>query len=147
MSKTQILIHTVFGTKNRRPTLKLEIRKTIYKYIDGILNNLDCHLIRINGIEDHIHLLLEIPSTKALADIMKKVKQSSSHWINESHILPSFEAWGKGYFAVSISPTDKEQCRQYIMNQEHHHKSKTYIEEIKPMIEELGMAWYDEEWK
>ena len=77
---------------------------------------------------------------------MKKVKQSSSHWIKENRIFPEFDGWGKGYFAVSVSPKDKEICRQYILNQEEHHKSSEYVSELKSMIEDLGLQWYDEEW-
>ena len=146
MSKTQIICHFVFGTKNRRATLRKENRRDLYKYIYGILKNLGCYLIRINGIEDHVHILTEIPPTVAVSEIMKKVKQSSSHWIKETWIFPDFEGWGKGYFAVSVSPEAKEQCRQYIINQEEHHKRGNYIDEMKVMVEELGMNGYEDEW-
>lgn len=147
MSKTQILCHFVFGTKNRKATLDKEKRKDLYKYIYGVLNNLNCSLIRINGTEDHIHILAEISPTISISEIMKKVKQSSSHWIKETWLFPSFEGWSKGYFAVSISPKDKEICRQYIINQEEHHKNKGYIDEMKFLIEDLGLLWYEDEWK
>ena len=146
MSKTQIICHFVFGTHRRRGTLIKERRRELYKYIYGILNNLGCYLIRINGIEDHVHILTEVNPSIAVSDIMKKVKQSSSHWIKENRIFPEFDGWGKGYFAVSVSPKDKEICRQYILNQEEHHKSSEYVSELKSMIEDLGLQWYEEEW-
>ena len=116
----------VFGTKSREYTLEKEKRRELYKYIYGILNNQNCHLIRINGIEDHIHLLFETPPTTAVADIVKKIKQSSAHWLKETRLLPHFDGWGRGYFAVTVSPGDVEPCKNYIINQEEHHKGKRF---------------------
>ena len=147
MSKTQLIYHIVFGTKNREYTLEKEKRRELYKYIFGILKNLDCHLIRMNGIEDHIHILLETPPSISLSDLVKKIKQSSSHWLKETGLLPLFVGWGRGYFAVTVSPCDIETCKNYIINQEEHHKGKCFYQELKSMIEELGLDWHDDELK
>ena len=147
MSKTKITCHFVFGTKNRRATLISEKRFEVYKFMHGILKNLGCHPIKINGIEDHVHILTEISPTISISDILKKVKQSSSHWIKETNLIPFFQGWGRGYFAVSVSPQHVVACSQYIKNQELHHRGKAYADEIKSLIEELGMEWFPNEWE
>ena len=146
MSKTQILCHIVFGTRLRRMTLVKEHRHELYKYIFGILDHLNCSLVRINGIEDHVHILMELHPTQALSEVVKKVKQSSSHWIRETHVFADFDGWGSGYFAVSVSPADKESCRQYIINQAEHHRGEAYAEELREMLARHGMQWYEDEW-
>ena len=146
MSKTNIIIHFVFGTKNRKRVILSENCRELYKYIYGILTNLECHIIRINGIEDHVHILTEINPSISIADIMKKVKQASSHWLKQNILFPDFNGWGRGYFAVSVSPEHKEDVRQYIINQEIHHKGIEYVDELQSMILGHGMEWYDDEW-
>ncbi|MCH5247978.1 MAG: IS200/IS605 family transposase [Muribaculaceae bacterium] len=147
MSKTRILCHIVFGTKSRKFTLLAEKQWEIYKYINGIISHLGCHLIQINGIEDHIHILADISPIISLSELLKRIKQSSSYWIKENNILSGFDGWSKGYFAVSISPRDIDSCKRYIANQKEHHKGVVYTDEIKSFISKLGMEWFDEEWQ
>lgn len=97
-------------------------------------------------MEDHVHLLVDVAPTIAIADLLKSIKWGSSKWIKETHIFPYFEGWGKGYFAVSISPGDKESCGRYIKNQELHHRGLPYQEELKSFVEKLGMEWYEDDW-
>lgn len=146
MSKTLLLCHVVFCTKRRMKTIPLSKREELYKYICGILSKLGCRLIRINGVEDHVHILFEQKPTLSLSEIMKAVKQSSSFWLNNNKIFPNFEGWGSGYFAVTVSPTAKETCKRYIMNQELHHKGDGFVGEIESMIKKAGLVWMEDEW-
>lgn len=97
-------------------------------------------------MSDHVHLLLELHPTIAPADLIKKIKQSSSFCMKGNPNHPMFEGWGKGYFAVSVSPEDKESCRQYIIQQEEHHAGKEYSEELQTLVQQHGMEWYEDEW-
>ena len=147
MSKTQLLCHVVFCTKDRAKTIPLTKREELYKYIYGILNSLGCYLVRINGMEDHIHILFELKPTLSLSETMKTVKQSSSFWLKDNQIFSDFEGWGRGYFAVSVSPTAKESCRRYIMNQELHHRGEGFVGELESMIKKIGLEWFEDEWR
>lgn len=147
MSKVCILCHVVFGTKNRERTINPERKRELYNYFYGILNKKKCLVSRINGMEDHVHLLFELHPSVALADIVKILKQGSSNWIRKEWVFPMFRGWGNGYFAASIGMDGKEACRQYIMNQELHHKKCGYKEELQNALKSMGMEWYDDEWK
>ncbi|MDE6395855.1 MAG: IS200/IS605 family transposase [Muribaculaceae bacterium] len=81
MSKTRLIHHIVFATKHRKPAINKENKRKLYAYIYGIITNHKCFLLRINGIEDHIHILVDLHPTVAVANLVKEIKQYSSHWI------------------------------------------------------------------
>ena len=147
MSKTIILCHVVFGTKFRDPTILPSRTHELYKYIYGLITIRKCKVIRINGIEDHVHILLDLHPSVALAELVRAVKQSSSNWIKEEGIFPKFEGWAVGYYAASVSYGDKESCRQYIISQEEHHKHIGFREEMESAIKSVGLVWYEDDWK
>ena len=145
MSKTHIYCHIVFGTKNRERILFSDKKKDIYKYIWGIIKKKKSTLIRINGGEDHIHILLDLHPSVALAEMVRDIKTSSSHWIQETRKLIYFDGWGREYYASSVSPSDVEACKQYIISQEKHHKVQKYETEIKNLAQKWGMNWYEDD--
>src|SRR3990172_2836421 len=87
---TQILYHIVFSTKDREPCLDADNRPNLFRDIWGIINKHHCHLYRINGVQDHIHILSSLHPTVALADLVKNIKLGSSSWIKESGAFPLF---------------------------------------------------------
>ena len=93
----QIFYQLVFGTKNRKPTITKAHDEELYKYIGGIIKNKNCKLYRINGIEDHIHILSDLHPTVCLSDYVKDIKVASSLWMKESGMFPAFESWQDGY--------------------------------------------------
>ena len=97
MSKTQILLHIVFTTKYRLQTIPLLHKRELYRYIYGIIRNYHCHTLRINGMTEHVHILLDLNPTVALADLVKKIKQSSSVWMKINPYFNLFEGWNTGY--------------------------------------------------
>lgn len=147
MSKALLLCHIVFGTKYRKRTIPYASKEDLYRYICGVARNLHCKIICINGIEDHIHILMEITPTLSVADIIKKIKQSSSHWLKNNKNFADFEGWGKGYFAVSVSPDKMNSCIEYIQGQELHHKTKNYTDELYKFIDGCGLEWFEDEWQ
>lgn len=147
MSKTCILCHIVFGTKKRKSTVPTLSKPLLYPYISGIIKGKHCILLSINGMPDHIHLLIDLNPTVCLSELVRAVKQSSSNWIKERrHSFPLFEGWGKGYYAASVSPKLKEACKTYIHNQELHHGGEGFVNELKYLIENTGLQWYEDEW-
>ncbi len=133
---TRIYYHIVFSTKYRDPCLTIENREKLFKYIWGIINKKDCHLYRINGVEDHIHILTDLKSNISLADFVKDIKVASSIWIKNQNIFPAFEGWQEGYAAFTCGSNDKDMIINYIKNQEVHHRKRTYLEEVERFLEE-----------
>ncbi len=140
---TQIYYHIVFGTKNRKSCLKRENRDNLFKYIWGVLRNKDCHLYRINGVADHLHIFTHLHPSIALADLIKDIKLSSSEWIKKESLFPLFPGWQEGYAAFTASEKEKDRIINYIKNQEEHHRKKSFREELKELLEEAGIE-YDE---
>jgi len=132
---TQILYQIVFSTKNRERVLEKENRSALLKYIWGILNKNNCHLYRINGVEDHLHLITHIHPSVALADLVKNIKIASSGYINENGLFKSFIAWQEGYGGFTYSIKEKSRLIEYVKNQEEHHKIISFRDEF---IELLG---------
>ena len=121
MSKVIALYHIVFCTYERHMTIPEESKRELYRYIFGILRNNGCHLWRMNGIGNHIHILISLPSTISLATLVQKVKQSSSLWLKNNPLFPHFYKWAKEYYAATISFREREGVIEYIRNQEEHH--------------------------
>ena len=133
---TQILYQIVYSTKFREKTLGAKNRKELYKYIWGILNNNKCHLYQIGGVEDHIHIITHLHPSVALADLVKDIKLASSDYINNKKIFSNFNGWQDGYAAFTYSIEAKENLINYVKNQEEHHKTKTFVEELKELLKE-----------
>ena len=147
MSKTRILCHVVFCTKERRPTIRSESRKELYAYIIKIINDSKCGIIRINGVTNHVHILLNLHPSVALANLLKEVKVSTSLWMQRNAKFPDFESWGKGYFASSVSPNSVEACIKYIDNQESHHAGVDFGKEMEKFCRQYGLEWFDDDWR
>lgn len=132
----QILYHIVFATKNRENTLVPEHQENLYKYIWGIINNNKSKLYRINGMEDHIHILSDLHPSVSLSDYIKDIKVSSSIWLKDSGKFPQFEAWQVGYGAFTCSVKEKPFLIEYIKTQKQHHKKERFLEEYKRILVE-----------
>lgn len=133
---TQILYQIVYSTKYRERTLNAENRKELYKYIWGILKNNNCHLYQIGGVEDHVHIVTHIHPSVALAKLIKDIKLASTDYIKKENLFPHFNGWQDGYGAFTYSIEAKEDLIKYVLNQEEHHRCKTFIEEYKELLQE-----------
>ena len=141
---TQLYYHIIFGTKYRKPCLKKDKRDELYKYIWGILNKKNCHLYRINGVEDHVHIFTHLHPSVSLSNIVKDIKLASSDWIKNNKIFPLFEGWQDGYAAFTKSDNDKDTVINYIKNQEKHHRKKSFKEELQALLQEAGVKYNKE---
>ena len=142
---TQILYQIVFSTKYREQTLLKLNRELLYKFLWGILENKKCHLYRINGVEDHIHIVTHLHPSVALSHLVKDIKLASSKYIKEENIFPMFNGWQDGYGAFTYSIKEKDRLIEYVKNQEAHHKTKTFREEYIGLLNEHGIE-FDEKY-
>lgn len=138
---TQILYHFVFSTKHREPSIIPEQKRRLYLYIHQHLINKKCHLYRINGTEDHIHILTHVHPTLAVSSLIKDIKLSSSKFIKDTRVFPEFEGWQDGYGGFTESIKAKKRLITYIKNQEDHHKNVSFIDEYKSHLEEYEIEF------
>ena len=139
---TQILYQIVFSTKNRESTLSAPNRKELFKYIFGILKNKNCHLYRINGVEDHLHIATHIHPAISLSSLVKNIKPASSDHIKDNNgLFAKFGGWQDGYGTFTYSIKEKDRLIEYIKNQEEHHREKTFREEYIELLEEHGIEF------
>lgn len=145
MSYSQILYQIVITTKHRQPTIAEANCTELYKYIWGVVKNKNCKLFRINGVEDHIHLLTDLHPSIALANLVKDIKVSSSIWMKQSGLFPDFDGWSVGYGAFTYSIRERDILINYIKKQKEHHRKVVFLDEYKALLEEHGIT-YDEKY-
>ena len=142
---TQIIYQIIFGTKYHQQILHKANRQKLFQYITGILQNKNCHLYQINGIENHIHILFHLHPTIALSDIVKDIKLASSKFIKDNNLFPDFIGWQNGYGAFTYSISAKQTLIAYIQNQEEHHKVRNFKEEFIQLLKDNGID-FDEKY-
>jgi putative transposase len=138
---TQICYHIVFSTKNRERGLPANKRDDLFRYTWGILKNKDCHLYRIGGVADHIHILTEVHPAIALADLVKDIKTSTSSWIKAENTFPDFTHRQDGYGAFTVAPSDKDAVIEYSKGQEEHHKTVSFKDELREFQVRHGVTF------
>jgi len=142
---TQILYQLVFSTYKREKTLMSENRRELFQYIWGILKKKECHLYRINGVEDHVHIVTHVHPTIAPANLIKDIKLAASSLIKEKKLFKNFDGWQTGYGAFTYTITEKGRLIEYVKNQEEHHRTKSFIEEYIELLKEHGIE-FDEKY-
>lgn len=110
----------------------------------GIIKEKNCHLYRIKGMEDHIHILTDLHPNISLADFMRELKTASSIWLKDKNEFPHFKGWARGYAALTKSHHEKEQIINYIKNQQEHHKKESFADEYRRLLEEAGVKIIEE---
>lgn len=126
---TQLHIQIVFAVKFRDSQIKSEWRDELYKYITAIIQNKKHKLLAINGMPDHIHILIGMRPTQSLSDLVKDIKSNSSRWINEKGFTSSRFEWQDSFGAFSYSKSQIDSVVKYINNQEKHHQKKSFKSE------------------
>jgi len=133
----------VFAVQNRNCIIENNWKDELYKYITGIVRNHNHKPLIINGMPDHIHLLIGLRPTQSISELMQDIKGNSSQWINERKLVSGKFSWQEGYGAFSYSKSALSNVIHYIDNQESHHKKKSFSEEYIELLEEFGID-YDE---
>ncbi|SKA76944.1 REP element-mobilizing transposase RayT [Prosthecobacter debontii] len=134
--------HLVFSTKNREPWLSPTDRDRVHEYIGGTLRGLNGIAHAVGGTGDHVHVFAGLRATHCLADVMREIKSESSAWIHRELRMAGF-AWQDGYGGFTVSASKLETVRQYVLNQEEHHRVKTFQEEYVAMLKR-GLVAYNE---
>ncbi len=140
MSHTYVqnVIHVVFSTKHRRKTISKEFQPRMWAYVAGICKNHGIFVHAIGGIDDHIHLLIQIPAPLSLAKAVLAIKSNSSRWANEQG---NKFAWQQGYAAFSVSSSLVPAVVRYIQTQESHHAKMTFDEELVALLKKHGVEF------
>ena len=134
----KIWIHLVWATKNRRPLLTKDIRQRVFAHIRENAPLKNIYIDFVNGHIDHVHCLISLNQEQTIAKIMQLIKGESSFWINKNNLCNQKFEWQDDYFAVSVSESGVNNVREYIKNQEEHHKKKTFQEEYDEFIKKYG---------
>ena len=136
---TRLLYHCIWSTKGREPLIPQELEERIWSYLAGIAKSNKVHAIRIGGIENHIHALIDLPKTLTISTAMKSLKGGSTAWINDTKLIPFRFGWQDGYGAFSVSPSSVPTVVDYIANQREHHRHQTFEEEYRIFLERHGI--------
>ncbi|HSQ24484.1 MAG TPA: IS200/IS605 family transposase [Pyrinomonadaceae bacterium] len=140
-SLSAVYIHLVFSTKERRPFVRdLAIRESLHPYLGEISKRLRCAPIITGGMEDHIHLLARFGRTITQAEWVKELKRVSNLWLKKEHRIRDFE-WQGGYADFSVSQSNLEQVKKYIVNQPEHHKKMNFQDELRLLLKEHHVEW------
>jgi len=138
-SLSAVHVHAIFSTKDRRPFLRdKELSAELHAYLGGISKNQGCPPVIVGGFEDHVHILALQSRSVTLSDWIKEIKRSSTLWCKQRN--PEF-AWQSGYGAFSVSPDHLGSVRQYIADQEEHHRVVSFQEEFLRLLEEHNLGW------
>lgn len=142
---TQIHLHLIFAVKYRTGVVQNTWKEELYKYITGIVQQNKHKLIIINGMPDHIHILIGFRPNQSISDLLQDIKANSSKWINEKGFVKGRFEWQEGYGAFSYGKSQIKDVIKYIENQEEHHKKKTFREEYITFLDAFEVE-YDEKY-
>lgn len=135
-------VHCVFSTKDRLPIIPAELKEKLWAYVGGIAVNLGVTLMAVGGTNNHLHLLILLPSRLPLAEVVQKLKANSSRWLGEQGVT---FAWQKGYGAFSVSPSVLDRVRSYIHHQAEHHEKRNFDEEFIALLRSSGISFDEHE--
>ncbi|MGC1378062.1 MAG: IS200/IS605 family transposase [Anaerolineales bacterium] len=137
-NKLALYLHLVWATWDRQPLLTPEIERRVYRNIESEARGMGCTVLAINGMPDHTHLGLVIPTTITIANLVKQVKGVSSHFVNET-LKPDFEfKWQGSYGAFTVSRWDVDKIVNYIKRQKEHHQLNELFPEWEEAFEEVN---------
>lgn len=139
-SYRQHLYHIVFRTKDSLPTIRQNNAHELYSYITGITRQKNSHLYRINGVENHLHILTDMNPSIAPIDFVKDIKVSSSIWMKKNNLFPAFNGWAVGYGSFTCSYMDINRLIEYIKNQHEHHQKNSFEEEYRKLLLDYGIT-------
>ncbi len=140
MSYVKIWIHAVWTVKNRKPLLKQDFRQTLFEHIHQNALEKEILMEVVNGHHNHAHCLFRLKNNQTIEKVMQLIKGESSFWFNQNDLGNNKLNWQKEYFAVSVSESQVGAVRKYILNQEEHHKKKTWEDEHNEFIQKYGFT-------
>jgi REP element-mobilizing transposase RayT len=142
-SLSKVLLHIIFSTKNRKESIPQTLRAKLYAYMAGVCRQRDVEAYRIGGTNNHVHIACSLPRTITIAKLVEEIKKPSSIWMKQQDGGESNFAWQAGYGVFSLGQSQLTALVTYIDNQEEHHKTKTFKEELFGFLEKYNID-YDE---
>jgi REP element-mobilizing transposase RayT len=143
-SYSRVWLHLIWATLERRPLLSKGPAAKVSAYLSQYAAEKGIYM-KINYVNpDHVHALVDLPTHLCIEDGMQLLKGGSSHWINESKLLPGKFGWGRGYGAFSGSQSGAAEVARYIADQEEHHRKKSFGEELKLLVERYELRWKED---
>jgi putative transposase len=140
---TDLTYHIVFGTKGAIPALHKTRREDLYHYLRGVARTRGSQLYQAGGVDDHIHLLVGLNPSVALADLVTEMKATSSQWIHRWRVFPAFADWQNGYGAFSIAAEARPALIRHIEHQELHHSGTDFVSELRHLVQTARLRWDD----
>ena len=138
---TQLYVQIIFSPLGRQNLIRNKIKNDIYKYIVGIIKRKNQKPMIINGMPDHVHILISFSPDIAISDLVRAIKSNSSNFINENKLIPGKFSWQKGFGAFTYSKSQVPRVARYIENQEEHHRMKTFKEEYLELLEKFEVDY------
>jgi len=127
----EVFLHFVWTTHGREPILTSEIERRLFRYITGICTKLNCHVLALNGMPDHVHLAITFPTTVTIEHVIRTIKGSSSTFARETLVPGKFFGWRDGYGVFSFGRQDVDAVIAYIRNQKTHHSEGSLWPELE----------------
>jgi len=144
-SYSRVWLHLVWATLERRPFLSPEAAAKVSGFLHDYASQKGIYM-KLNFVNpDHVHALVDLPTRLCIEEVMHLFKGASSHWINESKLVPGKFAWGRGYGVFSVSHSGVAEVGSYITGQEAHHRRRSFSEELRRLVERYGLQWHREE--
>ena len=141
---SQIYIQIVFAVKGRQSLILSKWEEDLYKYITGIVQNKEQKLLAINGMPDHIHILIGMKPSCTVSDLVREIKKSSNDFINDSGFCSRKFEWQEGYGAFSYSKSQKENVIKYVLNQKEHHQKQSFKNEYIDFLKKFEIEFKNE---
>jgi REP element-mobilizing transposase RayT len=132
---TNLLYHVVFSTKNRQRLITEDVQAELFRYLGGIIRGEGGIALEINGMPDHVHILMKLKPSMSLSDLMRKLKGNSSKWVNEKQLCSHEFGWQNGYAALTVSESQAPRVRQYIRKQQEHHRQTDFKAELLGILQ------------
>jgi REP element-mobilizing transposase RayT len=143
MASTHLSLHyhIVFGTKDRMPLIHASWKARLHEYLGGTVRGLDGIPEAVGGVADHVHLLVGLKATHCLSDFVRELKKSATAWVHDEIPDGGKFAWQSGYAAFTVSASSRDAVKEYIANQEEHHRVRSFREEYILMLEKAGVSY------
>ena len=132
--------HVVFSTKRRQPFLSQKVRPAVWKYMHGIAKDHGFEIVEIDGVADHVHILLSVPTTITIARAVQWIKGGSSYWIRRTYPFLNTFRWQDGYGSFTIGLSQMQRTMEYIRSQEERHHTRTFEEEYRSFVTAHGLT-------
>jgi putative transposase len=143
-SYSRVWLHLVWATLERRPLLNKAAAAKLSAHLTKYAEEKKIYM-KINFVNaDHVHALVDLPTSVSIEEMMQLFKGGSSHWINQNGLIPGKFAWGRGYGAFSVSHSGVEEVGRYVADQANHHLKRTFSDELRLLVERYGLMWHDD---